>query len=184
MATNINLATPENETKKILSGKTSLILSLLLLFLAIGIYAGVSFLSSRYLSQNSQVESQINAEKAKISGPEYAEITDFQERLDLIDKILGDQVYFENYIKNLSKYVLPETRLTLFGWKGSVNEITLSGITANFDALSKELILLKNSPLIQSIEFKSASESSGNEGQSGIKFELTASAKKDALNNK
>lgn len=182
MTTNINLATPENETKKILSGKTSLILSLLLLFVAIGIYAGVSFLSSRYLSKNSQVESQINVENAKISGPEYAEITDFQERLDLIGKILGDHVYFENYIKNFSKYVLPETRLTLFDWKSGKNEINLSGVTANFDALSKELILLKNSPLIQSVEFKSASESSGSEGQSGITFELAASAKKETLN--
>jgi Tfp pilus assembly protein PilN len=182
MVTNINLASPESEKKVVFSGKVSLILSLVLLFLAVGIYAAVSFISNRYKSENAQIENQIQTENAKISGPEYAEMADFQEKLNLIEKVLEDHVYFENYIKNFSKYVLPEVRLSKFDWKNEGSEVAVSGIAPNFDTLSKELILLKNSPLIQSVEFKSAAESSNSEGQSGINFELSANIKKEALN--
>ena len=182
MVTNINLAAPESQNKINLTGKASLFLSLFLLLLAIGIYGGVSFLSSYYLNGKNQIENKIQAESARISGPAYAEVTDFQERLSLIDKIIEDHVYFDSYIKNFSKYVLPEVRLTSFDWKGEDSELALSGIATNFDTLSRELILLKNSPIIQSVEFKSATESSGTEGQSGVKFDLTAKIKKEALN--
>lgn len=182
MVTNINLVSSESEKKASLTGKTTLILSALLLLLTIGIFAAVSFLSNYYLREKEQVESQIQTESAKISGPEYAEMADFQERLNLVDKILGDHIYFDSCLKNFSKYILPEVRLTEFNWKGEGNEIAVSGITTNFDTLSRELILLKNSPIIQSVEFKNAMESLSAEGQSEITFGLTAKMKKEALN--
>ena len=182
MVTNINLASPESEKKIVFSGKVSLILSLTLLFLAIGIYAAVSFISSRYKSENIKIETQIRTENAKISGPEYAEMADFQEKLNLIEKVLEDHVYFESCLKNFSKYVLPEVRLSKFDWKSGGNQVAVSGIAPNFDVLSRELILLKNSPLVQSVEFKSATESLNSQGQSGINFELSANIKKEALN--
>ncbi len=73
-------------------------------------------------------------------------------------------------------------RLTNFEWKREGSEVNVSGIATNFDALSKELILLKNSPIIQAVEFKNATESSGSEGQGGVKFDLTAKIKKEAIN--
>jgi len=182
MVTNINLAAPESEKKINLSGKASLVLSVLLLIATVGIYAGVSFLASRYLNEKEQIENQIQMMSAKISGPEYAEMADFHEKLDLAGKILEDHIYFDSYIKNFSKYILPEVRLTKFDWKGEGNEIAISGTTANFDTLSRELILLKNSPIVQSVDFDSATESSGAEGQSGVTFSLTAKIKKEALN--
>lgn len=182
MVTNINLAAPESKKKINLSGKTSLVLSVLLLVIAIGIYAAIRFFSNRYINQGKQIESQVQAEKANISGPEFTEMADFQERLNLIDKILGDHIYFDSYIKNFSKYILPEVRLTKFDWKDRENKIAISGTTTNFDTLSRELILLKNSPIVQSVEFGGATELSGAEGQSGVAFSLSAKIKKEALN--
>ena len=56
MVTNINLAAPESENKVSLSGKSSLIFSVLLLLAAIGAYAVPSYLSSHYLNQKNQIE--------------------------------------------------------------------------------------------------------------------------------
>lgn len=182
MVTNINLAAPESEKKINLTGKASLVLSVLLFFLAIGIYAGISLLSSHYLREKNQIESQIQTESAKISGSEYAEMADFQERLNLINKILEDHLYFDSYLKNFSKYILPDVRLTKFESKAGGSEIAISGTTSNFDALSRELIILKNSPIVQSVEFNSATEKSNAEGQRGVIFSLSAKIKKEALN--
>jgi Tfp pilus assembly protein PilN len=182
MVTNINLAAPEGEKKTLLTGKTSLVLSVVLLLITVGAYVGVIFLSGYYLGKKNQIENQVQTEKARISGPEYAEVSDFQERLNLLDKVLEDHVYFDNYVKSFSKYILPETRLSSFEWKGDTSEITIAGTTTNFDTLSKELILLKNSPIVQSVEFKSATESKSAEGQSGVTFGLTAKIKKEELN--
>ncbi|MDD5489557.1 MAG: PilN domain-containing protein [Candidatus Moranbacteria bacterium] len=182
MVTNINLAAPERQNKINLSGKASLVLSVLLLVVVVGVYAVIVFISSRTLNQEKQIESQIQAESAKISGPEFAEMADFQDRLSLIDKILGDHIYFDGYVKNFSKYILPEVRLTSLGWKDDGSEISVSGTAPNFDALSRELILLKNSPIVQSVEFNSATEAKGQEGQSGVTFSLMAKIKKEALN--
>lgn len=182
MVTNINLVSPESGKKVSLTGKTTLILSVLLLLLTIGIYVAVRFLSNYYLREKNQVENQIQEESAKISGLEYAELADFQERLNLAENILGDHAYFDSYLKNFSKYVLSDVRLTSLDWKDRGGEVAILGMAANFDALSRELILLKNSPMIQSVEFKNATESSSTEGQSGVKFDLTAKIKKEALN--
>ena len=181
MVTNINFAAPEGGKKISFSGKTSLILSGLLLVAVVGVYVTLSFLSVYYSKQEREVESQIQSESAKISGVAFAELADFQERLNLLDKILGDHLYFDGYLRNFSKYILPEVRLTDFSWKSSGNEIILSGVAVNFDVLSRQLILLKNSPIVQSVEFKSATGSSGVEGQSGVIFKLSTKLKKETL---
>ncbi len=182
MVTNINLVAPESEKKTVLSGKTSLVLSVLILFSAIAAYAVVSVLSGSYLKQKNQVENLIKTENEKISGSKYADMADFQERLNLVGEILDDHLYLNSYVKNFSKYVLPEVHLLSFSSKSSGEEISLSGIAPNFDAVSREIILLKNSPIVQSVEFNSATETSGTEGQSVVSFGLTVKIKKDSLN--
>jgi len=177
MITNINLAAPESKKKTILSGRLSLILSGVILALAIGSYGAIIFLANYYSNQKRQVDNQIQIKNAKISGAEFVEQTDFQERLNLLDKILRDHFSFDGYLKNFSKYVLPEVHLTSLSWENSENKVTVLGIADNFDVLSRQLVLLKNSPIVQSLEFKNAAQSSSAENQKGVTFGLSVKLK-------
>jgi Tfp pilus assembly protein PilN len=168
MVTNINFTTPEDKEKIGFSGKISLILSGLLLVLALGIYAVISLFSASYAKQEKETESQIQSENAKIAGAEFTESADFQQRLNLLDKVLEDHFSFDSQLKNFSKYILPEVRLTDFSWEEGENKIVFSGTAPNFDVLSRQLILLKNAPIVQSVEFKKTDQSASTEEQKGM----------------
>jgi len=60
--------------------------------------------------------------------------------------------------------------------------VDISGIAQSLDALSRELILLKDFPNLDSLEFKNAGESQGQIGQSsGIKFDASLKMNKAAF---
>lgn len=175
MVTNINLVSPENANKSMLTGKATLFLSLGLVVLVLAAYAAINFAGQRYLSQKSVLENEIQAEKAKMSGSNYAALADFQGRIDLLGKIVDDHVYWDLYLKELGKYVLPEIRFQNVSGNEKGDGITIRGIASNFEALSRGMILLEKFPGISSVEFKGASEKSGGEGGSpGVEFNLTA----------
>jgi len=183
MVTNINLVSPEEKNKPKLSGRTSLALSISLLVVAVGVYFALGQISNSYQREKSNVESQIQEEKAKISGPNFSDVADFQGKLNLLEKIIGDHVYLDGFLKNLSKFVLPEVRFTELQWDYSGDNLSIKGIAPNFDSLSREIILLKNCPLVESIEFKNAAQSgAAGTGQVGVQFEMSAEIKKEAYN--
>ncbi|OGI25211.1 MAG: hypothetical protein A3J76_03445 [Candidatus Moranbacteria bacterium RBG_13_45_13] len=179
MVSNINLVSSEVEKKTGFSGKASLIISVVLLVLAALGYTGLKILSSSYAKEKGAVETQIQSEKVKISGPEYAELADFQERLILLEQIIVDHSAYDSYLKNFSKYVMPGVRVSSLEWKNGGGEVSISGIATNFDTLSRQLILFKNAPIIQSVEFKNATESLSEGG--GVGFTMTLKIDKESL---
>lgn len=176
MVTNINLVSPESEKKPILTGKASLTLAVIFLVIALAVYGAVSYLSGRYLAEKQDLEAQIQNEKSKLSGPNYTTVTDFQERVTLLGKILGNHYYWNDYLKSLSKYVLPEVRLSKFDGDNEKNSASIRGVAPNYDVLARELILLQKFPGVSSVEFQSASED-----QSGVQFNLNVVLNKEAL---
>ncbi len=182
MVTNINLVSPEVENKNKLSGKTALVSSVLLLVMVTGTYIALRSVRSHYSRQEKDLSQQVEQTHSEIAGPNYEALADFQQRLILLGKIMDNHVYFESYLRNFSKYVLPEVRLLAFSWEGQGNKIEIKGIAPNFDVLSKELILLRGNDSIQSVELKSAKEvtATGTQ-QGGLNFDLAVTAKKDAF---
>lgn len=183
MVSNINLAGTEFEKKPSLSGKSSLVISVALLVLAVVIYAFLSIYNNSLSSRKNNLESQIQQEKMKTQGPAYVKLADFQERLMLIKKIIGGYSYPEPYLRNFSQFVSPEVHLTSFSWKNDGQTMTISGIAPNFDSLSKEVILLKTDPEIDSLEFKQANEAAGAANSiPGVQFGIDAKLVPTALN--
>jgi Tfp pilus assembly protein PilN len=173
MVTNINLAAPENEKKTMLTGKAALVLSILLVLLTLFVFGAVSYFKNSYSVQAAQAESDINKEKAIMSGKTYSELFDFQERLTLLDGVLGNHSYWDSFLKNFSQYIIPDVHLTGLTFNDKDKTLNIKGIASNFEVLSREIILLKSYPGADSIEFKNASESTqSGDGQSGVSFEL------------
>jgi len=185
MVTNINLVTPESEKKPLLTGKASLALSVGLVILMLGVYGALSYLKWKYSSEKQDTETQIQDEKNKMSGPNYAAVSDFQERLDVLSKVVDDHSYWDAFLKSFSKYILPEVRLTSVSWDEKKNAMEVKGIAPNFEVLSREIILLQKFSGAGSVEFKNAGEkAAGENSQGGISFELDVKIEKNILNGK
>lgn len=182
MVTNINLVSPEGERRNNFSGRLSLILSLVLLVLVGGAYLFIRVMASNYNQKQTELSQEILLEKEKIAGPEYEALADFQQRINFLDKIIDDHIVFDFYLRSLSKYVLPEVRLSNFGWSYEGDTVNMAGTAPNFDVLSKELILLRNCPFVQSLSFKNANETLGTESSpGGVSFSLTLALNKNML---
>jgi len=184
MVTNINLVAPEEEKKTALSGKTTIVLSFSLLLAVLAVWLVLAQISRGYQSQQISTENQIQQEKNKISGQDYAALADFQERVDLLNRIIPDHSYFDVYLRNFSQYLLPGVSLINFKWDSSGDKVTLQGTSPSFDSLSKALILLKKYPNLASVELKNASEALSQNGSVGISFEIDAVVNKTAYNKK
>jgi hypothetical protein len=185
MTTNINLSSPEVSEKKSITGKSALVFSALILALVFGLYFGLLFLKARYSAEDKNVSEKITQEQDKVSGTTFADILNFQEKLDLADKAVGDHSYWDGMLKKMSAYIIPEVKLTQLSGKidaGGTGVIEISGIAPNLDALSRELILLKDFPDLDSMEFKNAGESQGQANQqSGIIFDADLKINKAAF---
>jgi hypothetical protein len=185
MVTNIDLSSPEVVEKKSLTGKSALIFSVLLLVVVFAIFLALTFLRSKYSADDKMITDQISQEQSKANGPTFADIVDFQGRLDSAGKIIDDHAYWDSMAKRMSSYVIPEVKLTKFAGKKDATgagTIDISGVASNLDALSRELILLKDFPNLDSLEFKNAGENQGQTGQSGgIKFDASLRVNKAAF---
>jgi hypothetical protein len=182
MVTNINLVSQESENKSMLTGKSTLFVSITLVILSIIAYGAVNYLGKNYASKAASQETEIQAEKAKLSSPNYKALADFQERNVLIGKIVDDHSTYEGYFTELSKYILPDLRVTQISISEDDSSLSLSGITQNYETLSRGIILLQKFPGVSSVEFKNAGASKSNdESQGGLSFSLSAKINKSSL---
>lgn len=185
MTTNINLSSSEVVEKKSLSGKSALIFSVLLIVFVLAAYLAISFLKSKYSASDKAISDQISQEQSKINGATFADIVDFQGRLDAAGKIIDDHAYWDSMVKRMSSYIIPEVKLTKFSGKKDstgTGTVDISGIASSLDALSRELILLKNFPNLDSLEFKNAGAGQSQSGQSsGINFDASLKMNKSAF---
>jgi Tfp pilus assembly protein PilN len=169
MVTNINLSSPENEKKPALTGKSTLVISVFLLAVAIVAYGALVFLKSKYTKDTAQTKIAIEQEKQLLSGSNYAEAADFQERLNLLDGIISERFSWSKFLSELSKYVLPEVKFTSFSPKE--DSLPISGIAPNYEVVAREINLLKKLSGVESVELKDVSEAVAKEGeQAGILF--------------
>lgn len=185
MVTNINLSSPELAEKKTFTGKSVLVLSVSLLAVVFAVYGVLFFLKSRYSSQDQVISGQISQEQGKSSGAAFADILDFQERLNLADKAIDDHAYWDSLLKRMSAYVIPEVKLTKFSGKedqSGAGTVEISGTAPNLDAISRELILLKDFPNLDSLEFKKAGASQAGSSQpGGVTFDASLKINKTAF---
>ena len=170
MVTNINLSSPEVAEKKPLTGKSALIFSALLLVFVFAASVVLFFFKAKYAADDVSVSGQITQEQGNINGAAYSDIVDFQGRLDSAGKAIDDHAYWDSMIKRMSSYIIPEVKLTKFSGKKDLTgagTIEISGLAPNLDAVSRELIVLKDFPDLDSLEFKNAGENQGQNGQQG-----------------
>jgi Tfp pilus assembly protein PilN len=182
MVTNINLVGPETEKKPILTGKTTLVLSVLLVAVATVVCGFFYYLKTKYTAENQKTLLEIKQKNDSIVKSNYVDLADFQERIDLLDKIITDHPYWDSFLADLSQFVLPEAKLTYLSNKGGKGALEIKGTAPNFDVVSRELILLKQFPGADSVELKRVSEAtSADVSQTGMIFEIYLNLKEGSF---
>jgi hypothetical protein len=173
MATNINLVVQETENKTLLTGKSALVLSIVLVLVTLLAYGAVLFFKGRYVAQAALLDNSIAQERLTMSGPAYTDLFDFQERLTLLNGVLDNHGYWDSFLRDFSKYIIPDVHLTNLSFDEGSGTLKLQGVALNMEVLSREAILLKDYPGAESVEFNSAVESAGGaDGESGVIFML------------
>ena len=165
-----------------MTGKAALILSFVLLVLVATAYAAVIFLKGRYASQGKAIDAAIVEKKSEISGTAFSDVIDFQEKLNLLDKVVDDHSYWDGLLVKMGSYIIPEVRLDkLSGKKDGAGGglVEISGAATSLDALARELILLKSFPGLDSFEFKQAGQGTGQQG--GISFSASLKMNKSSF---
>jgi hypothetical protein len=175
MGTNINLSSPEIIEKRSLTGKSALIFSVVLLVLVAAAYTAAALMKGKYESQEKEISAAIAEKQDELRGASFSDAIDFQERLDLLDRVVDDHPYWGGLFVKMGSYIIPEVRLDKFSGKKEVGGgglVEIGGIATSMDALSRELILLKSFPGVDSLEFKEAGERIGQEidQQNGVSF--------------
>jgi hypothetical protein len=182
MVTNINLVASETENKPPLSGKSALVLSILLVAIVALAYGAIFFLESSYAAQNKELQKSIEGEKKKLTGDNYSDLFDFQERLVLLDKIVADHSYWDSLLRDFSRYVIPEVNLTKLTHNEKEGILSIIGYATNYESLSRELILLRSYPGAKSINFNNSSEESATSNkQGGVYFKVEITLDKSVL---
>jgi hypothetical protein len=176
MVTNINLVAPETGNKPAISGKSALMLSILLVFIVSLAYGAFFYFKNSYAAQNKELQKSIEGEKKKLNGDNYFNLFDFQERLVMLDKIVADHSYWDSFLKDFSRYIIPEVTLTKITYNEKEGILTITGYATNYESLSRELILLRSYPGAKSIDFRNSSEESETSKSPGgvsLKVEMT-----------
>lgn len=182
MVTNINLVAPDSGNKSPFTGKSALLLSISLLVIVAVAYGVISYFKSSYVAQNKDLEKSVESEKKKLTGDSYLDLFDFQERLVLLDKIVADHSYWDDFLKDFSRYIIPEVTLTKLTYNEKNGVLSLVGNATNYENLSRELILLRDYPGAKSVDFKNSSEETATSNrQGGISLNVEITLDKSVL---
>lgn len=182
MVTNINLSSPEDEKKPALTGKATLVVSGVLLVVAISTYGFFAIAQDKNTKEAEQIKSEIEQKKKDLSDSDYAEVADFQERLNLLDKTLSSRFSWSGFILELSKFVLPEVRLDSFSPEEGKDDLPIKGKASSYENVVREINLLKKVSGVESVELKDVYDARSTEGQqAGVAFSAVIKLNKKAF---
>lgn len=184
MVTNINLVSPESVNKSSLTGRSSFLLSIILIVIVASAYGVILYFTRSYTDQNKDLEKSIETEKKKLSGDNYTALFDFQDRLVMLDKIIADHTYWDVFLREFSRYVIPEVTLTKLHYNEKEGILEATGIATNYESLSRELMLLRDYPGTVSVDFKNSKEETANsKSPGGISLDVEIKLDKSVLKN-
>jgi|GEM_PF-862574 len=163
MVTNINLSAPSGEKAPALTGKSTLIFLIFLLVAVVSVYGFFAMLKSKYTKEEEQTSNIIKQKRRDLSSADYVEIADFQGRLNMLNEIITNRFPWHSFILEFSKYILPEVKLASFAPGEDV--LPINGTAPNYEAVIRQVDLLKKFSGTKSVELKTVSEAMAEEGQ-------------------
>ncbi len=179
----INFSSGEIKKERLaVSGKISLIISLTVILIVIATYLVLAILNKSEIAKKEKLENLYSETKFGFeNNPQYVEMVNFQNKLKILSQIAGDHFYWNNFLSEISQYILPEVYLKEIS-AGS-GKVSMKGLATNFEAITKQLQLLQSYSGVESVELIRAAENTG-QTEGGITFEIDVIPAKSTLVNK
>lgn len=141
-----------------------------IIFIMAAIFAGVYFYFSWSIDSMAveikRVEIDLAATSQRIEDAEEEknQVQVFQKQLKVVNKLLGNHVYWTNFFSFLEKNVVTDVYFpNLIG--GSDGQISLTGIAKSYKAVSRQILSFRAAEEIESVSLGSASASIDPEGK-------------------
>ena len=131
-----------DKSNKSYSGQSSLIIGIVLLFLAGGLYGGVFYLKSEQDKKVAIIKSNIQTLKNSLDkNEEYKKLYNFQDRLLEIKRIFKNKVIQTDLLDQISETTMNESTLQNLKvmMSNGTSEISLTTQVADLNVLAKQL---------------------------------------------
>ena len=146
-----------------------LIFTIFIFGLVLVIFLGIKFGYEPYLDKKAQaLDTQINVLNQSLNQGQVDNFIKFYSQVSNFKTLLNQHVFGSNVLKFLEENTLKTLNYTAFGLDVARQEIKISGIAPNYEALSQQLEIFRQSNLVKDISFKNSS----NNDQGGINFEV------------
>lgn len=127
--------------------------SLLVLFVTAASYGGVLLLNTNQQKTKTRLVEEIKLKEESLRSELLNEIFLLDERLRKISILLNRHIFTSNLFKLLETDVHPQVRFMNFNLPTNTKKMELSGETASYTALSKQIAILERNPQIEKVEF-------------------------------
>ncbi|MFA5872131.1 MAG: hypothetical protein WC858_05450 [Parcubacteria group bacterium] len=184
MVTNIDLTAGDDVSSEHKFGsKSTLFLAVGLIVVVVLAQLGLNYFKNSYVNKQQQAQATLVSKKAAVSGAAYADLVDFQERLEFLDSASNSRTDWDVFLKEFSQYVIPEVKLNDLTYDPKADELSFSATAPDINTAAREIVLLKKFPQTDSIEFSGASEELNNADGTkktafSVKIKLKASSQK------
>lgn len=164
---------PETQTRS-LSEKT-LLLSLVLLVLVLGLFGGLRLYNMYHYDQEiAKIDLQIAETSKKLDSETATEVYDFSKRLETMKETIAmDPKRMTEYLAVLQKAVVPDSRITSFEYDKSSGQITISGVAGSLETVAKQIRSLKMQPDFTEAAVKDLGVDSREDGTTYQRYSVT-----------
>jgi hypothetical protein len=148
----------------------ALVLSLVLCCLAISlVYVGLLIWQKERLNDNKTTLANYDAINLEISKneKEIQEIIDFNKKLDVVNYLLSNHVYWSNFFSFLENNTLKNVYFTSFSGD-LTGKYKIPTIARNLDAISMQLEVMKAYNMVRSIQYSAAQTINSSSGSSTV----------------
>lgn len=142
-------------------------LSLSVFFLSIGAFIFLKVYLSQLESDIVNINNRIKVESAKVNANDEKSVINLNDSLLTFSRVITNHSYFSNFLELIGSLTYARVIFTKVDADREKGIVQLRGETQNYTALAKQVVALRNSEHIKSLEVKGI-----NFSDRGLEFEL------------
>jgi Tfp pilus assembly protein PilN len=147
--------------------------SVLILVFLIGTFFYLQYQNSLLKEKNNSLQNQINELDVKIKKELKGEVFKISEKIKDFSQILKEHKIISNFFEFLKSISHPRVQFTSLNLNAKNYEVTLRGITENFQVLGEQLLVFKENENIKNLKVFNISLNKEGKVEFSLSFNLT-----------
>lgn len=143
--------------------------SLTLLILTLASMGGLILLNRTKAGERDQIAGQNRDKEQSLRPEELESVGMLDKRLKNLRVLLDNHLFASNIFKVIEQNTHPQARFTTFNFTADSRKLDMSGETASYSALARQIAILERAAQIERVEFGGLSTAEGK----GVGFKLS-----------